>query len=195
MPGAPADYPTLVFADGAAWVAWLERHHATERGVWLKLAKKGAPFRTVTYAEALDGALCYGWIDGQRRGLDETAFVQKFTPRGKRSLWSKRNREHVARLEERGAMRPAGIAAVEAAKADGRWDRAYDAPGSAAVPADLAAALAGVPAAEARFRTLKSQNRYAVLHRVQTAVKPETRARRIAKYVEMLARGETPYPE
>lgn len=189
------DYPTLTFDDRAAWLAWLDENHATGRGVWLRLAKKGAPFRTVTYAEALDVALCHGWIDGQRRGLDEESYLQKFTPRGKRSIWSKRNREHVARLVESGEMRPAGLAAVEAAKADGRWERAYDGPSSAAVPADLAAALAASPAAEARFRTLKSRNRFAILHRVQTAVKPETRARRIAKLVGMLARGETPYPE
>jgi uncharacterized protein YdeI (YjbR/CyaY-like superfamily) len=189
------DYPTLTFDDRAAWLAWLDENHAAERGVWLRLAKKGAPFHTVTYAEALDVALCHGWIDGQARGVDEHSYVQKFTPRGKRSLWSKRNREHVARLVESGEMRPAGLAAVEAAKADGRWDRAYDAPSSAEVPADLAAALAASPAAGARFGTLKSRNRFAILHRVQTAVKPETRARRIANFVEMLERGETPYPE
>lgn len=139
-------------------------------------------------------ALCYGWIDGQSKRVDDTAWVQKFTPRGKRSIWSKRNREHVARLIENGAMQPAGIRAIDAAQADGRWDRAYDGPKASTVPPDLAEALVPYPDACAFFEGLTSKNRYAILHRIQTAVKPETRARRIEKFVGMLQRGETLHP-
>lgn len=189
------DHPVLLFPDRDAWLAWLETNHASAPGVWLRLAKKKSALRTLSVAEALDGALCHGWIDGQRNGMDEDSYLQKFTPRGKRSVWSKVNREHVARLVASGEMRPAGLAAVEAAKADGRWERAYDSPATATVPDDLAAALERSPGAKAFFATLKRQNRYAILHRVQTAVKPETRARRIEKFVAMLERGETPYPQ
>jgi uncharacterized protein YdeI (YjbR/CyaY-like superfamily) len=148
----------------------------------------------VTYAEALDVALCFGWIDGQKRGHDAESFLQKFTPRQKRSLWSKRNREHVERLIAAGEMHPAGLAAVAAAKGDGRWDRAYDSPSTATVPDDLRAALDRHPEASAFFETLTSADRYAILYRIQTAVRPETRARRIAEFVAMLRRGETLHP-
>ena len=192
---APApEYPILSFASPAAFRKWLNAHHASEPGVWLQIAKAGAPRKSVTYAEALDLALCYGWIDGQKKSHDASSFLQKFTPRQKRSAWSKRNREHVARLIASGDMHAAGLAAVEAAKADGRWDRAYDSPSTVTVPDDLQAALDRNPKAKAFFATLKSANRYAILYRVQTAVKPETRARRIADCVAMLQRGETFHP-
>ena len=189
---APAsDYPILFFADRAAFRKWLSAHHASQPGLWLRIAKAGSPRRSITYAEALDLALCFGWIDGQKKSDDAECFLQKFTPRQKRSPWSKRNREHVARLVAAGEMHPAGLAAVEAAKADGRWDRAYDSPGRATVPDDLQAALDAHPKAKAFFATLKGANRYAILYRIQTAVKPETRARRIAEFVAMLQRRET----
>lgn len=193
MPEAKTDYPILHTVDQAAWREWLDAHHASERGVWLRIGRKGSSLASPSQPEALDVALCYGWIDGQAKRHDEESWLQKFTPRGKRSVWSKRNREYVARLIESGAMQPAGLAAVEAAKADGRWDRAYDSPANAVVPADLATALDASPSARAFFETLKGQNRFAILHRIQTAVKPETRARRIEKFVGMLERGETIY--
>jgi uncharacterized protein YdeI (YjbR/CyaY-like superfamily) len=186
-----ADYPVESFASRSEWREWLERHHESERGVWVRFAKKGSGIASVTYAEALDVALCYGWIDGQSKGLDEMTYLQKFTPRGRRSMWSKRNREHVERLIALGEMQPAGLAAIEAAQRDGRWDRAYDSPATAEVPADLAAALRQNAKARSFFETLKGQNRYAILHRIQTSIRPETRARRIAQFVEMLERGET----
>ena len=162
--------------------------------MWLRIAKVGARLKSITYAEALDVALCFGWIDGQKRSHDAQSFLQKFVPRRKRSAWSKRNREHVERLMAAGEMHPAGLAAVAAAKADGRWDRAYDSPATATVPDDLQAALDRNPKARAFFETLTSANRYAILYRIQTAVKPETRARRIAEFVAMLKRHETLHP-
>lgn len=188
------DYPITLFADQTQWAAWLAENHATEPGLWLRIAKKGSELVSVTYAEALDAALCYGWIDGQRRGFDVDSYIQKFTPRRKRSNWSKINRDHVARLIESGAMQLAGLAEIEAAKADGRWHRAYDSPGVSEVPADLQAALDASPAAREFFATLKSSNRYAILYRIQTAVKPETRARRIREFTAMLERRETVHP-
>jgi uncharacterized protein YdeI (YjbR/CyaY-like superfamily) len=186
-----SDYPIVLFADRATFRKWLFAHHASEPGLWLRIAKAASPLRSVTYAEALDVALCFGWIDGQKRAYDADSFLQKFTPRQKRSPWSKRNRERVERLIAAGKMHPAGLTAVEAAKADGRWDRAYDSPGRVTVPDDLQAALAEHPEAKAFFETLKGANRYAILYRIQTAVKPETRARRIAEFVAMLQRRET----
>ncbi|HKN67034.1 MAG TPA: YdeI/OmpD-associated family protein [Gemmatimonadaceae bacterium] len=192
---APApDYPIRLFPDRAAFRKWLSGHHASEPGLWLRIAKAASPLKSVTYAEALDVALCFGWIDGQKKSYDADSFLQKFTPRRKRSAWSKRNREHVARLIAAGEMHAAGLAAVDAAKADGRWDRAYDSPGTAAVPDDLKAALDQHPDAKAFFETLKGANRYAILYRVQAAVKAETRARRIAEFVAMLQRKETLHP-
>lgn len=181
----------MLFADRAQFRAWLDEHHAAQPGLWLRIAKAASPLRSVTYAEALDAALCYGWIDGQRQSYDADSFLQKFTPRRKRSTWSKRNREHVERLSTAGEMRPAGLAEVEAAKADGRWDRAYDSPASATVPSDLQSALDAHPEAKAFFETLTGFRRYAILYRIQAAVKPETRARRVAEFVAMLQRKET----
>jgi len=189
-----SDYPILLFADRAAFRQWLSARHASEPGLWLRIAKAASALQSVTYAEALDIALCFGWIDGQKRSHDADSFLQKFTPRQKRSAWSKRNREHVARLIAAGEMHPAGLAAVEAAKADGRWDRAYDSSGTMTVPADLQAALDERPEAKAFFETLKGSNRYAILYRIQTAVKPESRARRIAEFIAMLQRKETLHP-
>ncbi len=192
---APAsDYPIVLCADRTAFRAWLSAHHASRAGLWLRIAKAASPLRSVTYAEAVDLALCFGWIDGQKRRHDADSFLQKFTPRQKRSPWSKRNRERVERLIAAGEMHPAGLAAVAAAKADGRWDRAYDSPGTATVPDDLQAALDEHPEASAFFETLTSANRYAILYRIQTAVKPETRARRITEFVAMLQRRETLHP-
>lgn len=190
----PTDYPIKLFRNEAAWEKWLDTHHADTRGVWLRIAKARSSVKSLSYAEALDVALCYGWIDGQARSFDEDTYLQKFTPRGKRSTWSKRNREHIERLTAAGRMKPAGLAAVEAAKADGRWDRAYDSPANASIPPDLQAAFDAHPEARAFFDTLNSQNRYAILHRIQTAVRPDTRARRIEKFIGMLQRGETIYP-
>lgn len=194
MPGSAADYPVLHLADQSAWAEWLEQHHSSERGIWLRLARRASELRSPSFDEARDTALCYGWIDGQAKSYDAESWLQKFTPRGKRSTWSKRNREHCERLIRSGAMRPAGLAAIEAAKQDGRWDRAYDSPATAEVPPDLRAALQADPDALAFFETLNSRNRFSILHRVQTAVKPETRARRIENFVRMLHRGETPHP-
>lgn len=194
MTPAP-DYPIVHFADRAAFRKWLSAHHASSPGLWLQIAKAGAPHKSVTYAEALDVALCFGWIDGQKKSQDAHAFLQKFTPRQKKSGWSKRNREHVERLTAAGEMHASGQAAVDAAKADGRWDRAYDSASAAKVPDDLQAALDAKPKARAFFEKLNAANRYAILYRVQTAVKPETRARRIAEFVAMLVRGETLHPQ
>src|SRR5690606_8128329 len=178
-------------ASAAEWEAWLEQHHASEPEVWLRLAKKGDGARTVSRAEALEVALCYGWIDGLARTQDERYWLQRFTPRTRRSKWSKINCEAAEALIRAGRMKPAGLAAVEAAKADGRWAAAYAPPSEIEVPADLAAALAENPRAAAFFRELDSRNRYSILYRIQDAKKPETRARRIEKFVAMLARGET----
>jgi uncharacterized protein YdeI (YjbR/CyaY-like superfamily) len=188
-PGAAA-LPVLLFEDQDAWAAWLDEHHAGAPGVWLRLAKKNAALRSLPYAEALDVALCYGWIDSQKKSHDESSWLQKFTPRGPKSLWSKINCEKVRALSDAGRMRPAGLRAVEQAQADGRWDAAYDSQRTASVPADLAAALEGNAAAKAFFSALDGANRYAVLFRVQTATTPAARAKRIAALVAMLARGE-----
>lgn len=187
----PDDAPRLTVPDAAAWRTWLDEHEHDPDGVWLVLAKKGTEEPTsLTYAQALDEALCSGWIDGQRRGTDDTTFLQKFTPRRARSLWSQRNIEHVARLTEAGRIRARGVTEIERARADGRWDRAYAGPATAVVPDDLLAALDAVPGARERFDALNAQGRYSVLHPVLTAATPETRARRIARAVEAL--GATP---
>ncbi|HZU18474.1 MAG TPA: YdeI/OmpD-associated family protein [Candidatus Dormibacteraeota bacterium] len=186
--------PVLSFPSPAAWADWLAREHARSSGVWLKVARKGSGAGGVGYQEALDVALRYGWIDGRKRRLDDRHWLQRFTPRGPRSGWSKVNRERVERLIEAGEMRPAGLREVERAKADGRWQAAHDPPSRAAVPEDLERALAADERARARFATLDGRNRYAILHRIQTAKRPETRARRIQTYVAMLSRGETIYP-
>jgi len=186
----------FVVADAAAWRAWLDRHEGDSDGVWLVLAKKGTTEpTTLTYAEALDEALCSGWIDGQKRSLDAATFLQRFTPRRTASLWSERNIGLVAALTADGRMRPRGQAEIDRAKADGRWERAYAGASSAQVPDDLAAALSVSPSAAALFATLNGTNRYAVLHRIMTASNATTRANRLAKLVTMLERGETPYPQ
>ncbi|GAA1602154.1 YdeI/OmpD-associated family protein [Kribbella hippodromi] len=187
----------LIVVDAAAWRAWLDERHADQpEGVWLVLARKGFTTPTsLTYAEALDEALCYGWIDGQKKSRDERTSVQRFTPRRARSTWSQRNVGKVAQLEADGRMHSAGRAEVERAKADGRWEKAYAAPSKQEVPEDLAAALAAEPKAQAMFEILTSANRFAVVYRVNGAKRPETRARRIAQFVEQLSRGETVYPQ
>lgn len=178
------------FKNAKAFEAWLSTHHATADGLWLMIARRGARQRSVTYAEAVEIALCWGWIDGQKKGLDDQHFLQRFTPRRARSIWSKINVEKAAALVDAGRMRAPGHAQIEAAKADGRWAQAYDGARTAVVPDDLLAALDAEPQAKAFFATVNAANRYAVLWRIQTAVKPETRAKRIAQLVAMLARGE-----
>jgi uncharacterized protein YdeI (YjbR/CyaY-like superfamily) len=186
----------LILADAAAWHEWLGENHQTSDGVWLVLAKKDVTDPTsLVVADALDEALCHGWIDGQRKARDEFTFLQRYTPRRSRSTWSKRNVEYIARLDKAGRMQPAGWAEVDRAKADGRWDKAYGGAANLEIPADLAAAVAAVPDAQAMFDILTSANRFAVVHRVNDAKREETRARRIAQFVEQLSRGETIYPQ
>lgn len=185
-----AEFPTHAFPGARAFADWLAEHHATADGVWIRFAKKASGIPSITYAEALEEALCWGWIDGQSKRVDDVWYLQKFTPRRARSIWSKINCARVTALIDAGRMQPAGIAEVERAQKDGRWERAYDSPSRATVPEDLAAALAKNKRASAFFDDLDSRNRYAILHRVQTAKKPETRARRIAEFVAMLARHE-----
>ena len=184
------ELPILLFATPAEFEAWLEDGHAESGGVWLKIAKKGAPEPSVTYAEALEVALCFGWIDSQKRGHDEGHFLQRFTPRRPRGRWSKINREKAEALLAAGAMRPAGLAEVEAAQADGRWEAAYAGQRTAQVPDDLKRELNANPAAREFFAGLDSANRYAVIYRLNEAKKPETRERRLRKFVAMLERGE-----
>jgi uncharacterized protein YdeI (YjbR/CyaY-like superfamily) len=186
-----ADPPVKSFRTPAAWAKWLAGHHGDEGGVWLKFAKKGTGVTTVTYAEALEVALCWGWIDAQVKRFDETYYLQRFVPRRPRSKWSKLNRESAERLIAAGAMREPGMRAVERARADGRWAAAYDSPANAVVPDDLERALRKNRKAREFFGTLSSQNRYAILFRIEDAKRPETRARRIAQFGEMLERGET----
>lgn len=188
------DLPIIPFASADAWEAWLEEHHEASGGLWLKIAKKGSGIDTVSYAQALEAALCYGWIDSQKASFDDSYFLQRFTPRRPRSKWSKVNRNKVTELIERGAMKQAGLREVERARADGRWDAAYDAPSTATVPDDLRRELEYNEKARDFFATLDSANRYAILYRIQEAKKPETRARRIDKYVAMLADHKKPYP-
>jgi uncharacterized protein YdeI (YjbR/CyaY-like superfamily) len=191
----PDELPELLILDAGAWREWLLTNHEGE-GVWLVLAKKGTTEPTrLTYDEALEDALCFGWIDGQVKRRDERTYRQRFTPRRARSAWSQRNVGLIERLSEEGRMRPAGLAAVERAKQDGRWEAAYAGQATIAVPEDLAAALAAEPTAQAMFETLSSQNRYAVLYRVGEAKRADTRARRIERFVAMLARGETLHPQ
>lgn len=191
-----ADPPQLIVRDAAAWRTWLAENVDEQAGVWLVLAKKGTMDPTsLSYAAALEEALCHGWIDGQARRRDEGTYVQRFTPRRRRSMWSQRNVGIVERLTAEGRMHPQGLSEVARAKADGRWEVAYAGPATADIPADLAEALAARPEAQAMFENLTSQNRFAVLHRLGAAKRQETRARRIEQYVDMLARGETFYPQ
>ena len=186
--------PVLVFSGPKEWEDWLAKHHDTAKGVWVTFAKKGVDTATVTYPEAVEIALCQGWIDGQAAGLDESFWLQRFTRRGPRSKWSQINCARAERLIEAGRMQPAGHAAIEAARQDGRWDAAYAPPSTATVPPDLQAALDANPDAAAFFATLTGTNRYAFLYRVADAKRPETRARRIEHFVEMLGRGQTLHP-
>lgn len=188
--------PELIVRDQEAWRAWLAEHFTDTVGVWLVLAKKGTTDPTaLTYDHALEEALAHGWIDGQKKSRDGHTFKQRFTPRRSRSPWSARNVGIVARLTADGRMHPSGLVEVERAKADGRWDAAYAGQASAGVPEDLANALAGNPRAAAMFEILASQNRYAIVYRLGSVKRPETRARKLAHFVEMLANGETIYPQ
>ena len=188
-----AELPELLVPDVRAWRSWLKEHHDASPGVWLVLHKKGGTVTELTYDDALEEALCFGWIDGQVARRDEGSYRQRMTPRSKRSSWSARNVDHVARLEREGRMHDAGRAAVAAAKADGRWEAAYAGQASAAVPDDLASAIAANPRAHAMFEVLTAANRFAILHRLTTIKRPETRVRKITEFVEMLARYETPH--
>jgi uncharacterized protein YdeI (YjbR/CyaY-like superfamily) len=186
--------PVVSFASRAKWKAWLAKNHTTSSGVWLEIAKKGSGIASVSYPEAIEIALCFGWIDGQKAAGDDDRWRQRFTPRTPRSRWSKINREKATELVERGAMKPAGLREVEAAKADGRWDAAYAGQGSITVPQDLRDALHRNKKARAFFETLDSTNRYAVLYRIHDAKKPETRRARIEKFVTMLEEHRTLHP-
>ena len=192
--GADDRLPKIAFPSSAEWEEWLEHNHARSEGVWIKMAKKDAGIESVRYPEVLDSALCFGWIDGRREALDERYFLQRFTPRRSRSRWSRINREKADRLIAEGRMRPAGLVEVERAKADGRWEGAYEGQRTSSVPDDLKRELEVRPKARAFFAELSSQNRYAILYRLQDAKKPQTRARRLAKFVAMLEAGETIYP-
>jgi uncharacterized protein YdeI (YjbR/CyaY-like superfamily) len=186
----PSEFPEIGFADQAAFAAWLAEHSDTP-GVWIKIAKKGTGIASVNHDQALEEALRHGWIDGTARRVDDVWYLQKFTPRTRKSRWSKINRASAERMIAEDRMFPRGLQEVEAAKADGRWEAAYASAATSTVPDDLAAALSASPSAEAFFKTLTSQNRYSILYRVEEAKRPETRARRIEKFVAMLERGET----
>jgi uncharacterized protein YdeI (YjbR/CyaY-like superfamily) len=189
MAGETLASPQL-FKSREAWAAWLERNHNQSTGLWLQIAKKGSGSRSVTYGEAVEIALCYGWIDGQKKPYDDEIWLQRFVPRSRRSIWSKINREKAEALIASGEIKPAGLAAIEQAKQSGRWDSAYDSPRGAAIPSDFQAALDASPRANAFFETLDKTNRYAVLWRIQTVKKAETRARKIGQFIEMLERRE-----
>ena len=190
-PAIPPDATPALFKIAEAFEDWLKQHHATADSLWLQIAKRGAHATGITYPEAVEIALCWGWIDGQKQGLDDQHFLQRFTPRRPHSVWSRINVDKVAALIAAGRMQAPGCAQIEAAKADGRWAQAYDGARTSAVPDDLLAALDAEPSAKAFFATVNAANRYAVLWRIQTAIKADTRARRIAQLVAMLARGET----
>ena len=191
---AAGEQPVLPFATKKAWVKWLAKNGAVSDGLWLRFAKKASGIPTVTFDEALEAALCYGWIDGLRKSDGDEYFLQRFTPRRKRSTWSKRNRDKVEALIASGEMQAGGLAEIERAKADGRWAAAYDSPKNITVPPDLQAAFDKTPRLKTCFDTLSSQNRYAILFRLHGAKKPETRAKRLAQFVEMLSKGEKIYP-
>ena len=182
--------PIRLFATQTAWAAWLEKNHRNSRGLWLRLGKKGSGLHSVSYSEALEVALCYGWIDGQKRGESERAWLQRFLPRSTKSIWSKINRDKATGLIACGRMKVAGLEAVDAAKKSGSWDAAYDSPKSALVPKDFQTALDASPPVREFFRALDGANRYAVLFRIQTVKKAETRARKIREFVKMLERNE-----
>jgi uncharacterized protein YdeI (YjbR/CyaY-like superfamily) len=187
------EHPTLPFANKKKWADWLAKQHDKSSGVWLKISKKDSGTSSVTYEEALDVALCYGWIDGQKKGFDDKYWLQKFTPRGLKSIWSKINTEKTERLIASGEMKPAGLKAIEAAKQDGRWEAAYASQKNISIPEDFQAALDKNQQAKAFFSTLNSVNRYAILFRIHNAKRPETRTKRIQQFLEMLQRGEKIY--
>jgi uncharacterized protein YdeI (YjbR/CyaY-like superfamily) len=186
--------PTMTCATQREWEAWLDEHHADTPGLWLQIARQATGLRSVSYAEALESALCYGWIDGQKAALDDQHWLQKFTPRRRKSVWSKVNCAKAEALIAAGRMRPAGLRQVELARADGRWEAAYDSQRTIAVPPDFQRALDERVEARAFFSTLNSANRYAVLRRILMAKRPETRSARITKFIEMLSRRETIFP-
>lgn len=187
-------YPILLFKDQDAWKKWLDKNHAQSSGLWLRLAKKTSGIKSVSYLEAIEVALCYGWIDGQKKSDDEQHWLQKFTPRRKKSIWSKINKDKAILLIETGKMQIAGLQEIELAKKDGRWDKAYDSARTATVPEDLQEAFSKSPEAEIFFKTLESHNRYAILFRLQNAKKAETRAKLIEKFIGMLLRQEKVHP-
>ncbi len=186
--------PVIPFTDAEDWERWLDEHHDSAPGLWLKLAKKDAQIASVTYAQAVELALCFGWIDGQKGAYDERWWLQRFTPRGPRSRWSRINREKAQQLERAGRLRPAGLREVQRAGADGRWEAAYDGQARVTVPEDLQRELDRDPTTRAFFESLESHNRYAILYRIHEAKRPETRARRIARFMEMLRAGERVHP-
>ena len=188
------ELPIIPFASAGAWEAWLEENHGASDGLWIKFARKGSGIESISFTEALNVALCYGWIDSQANGFDDQYWLQRFTPRRSRSKWSKRNRDKARRLIAEGRMKPAGLREVERARADGRWDAAYDPQSTATVPEDLRRELEKDVGAREFFATLDSANRYAILHRIQDARRPETRARRIEKYVAMLHDAKRLHP-
>lgn len=188
------DLPVRLFRSQKAWETWLARHFDSSPGLWLKVARKSAMLRSVTYQETLDVALCHGWIDGQRRSCDDESYLQRFTPRGPRSIWSKINRAKALELIERGRMRAGGLATIERAKQNGQWEAAYDSHRTATEPEDFTTALGNNPKAKAFFATLNSQNRYAILFRIQTATRDETRRKRIDQFISMLEKHEKFYP-
>ncbi len=190
MTAESSEYPALTVDTRKAWSQWLKRNHTSSEGVWLRFFRKGSGRQDLTYEQALEEALCYGWIDGQVKPNDSASWLQKFTPRRRKSVWSKRNRDRVTRLISEGRMKPAGLKVIQAAKDDGRWDKAYDSPAQMQVPPDFLAALKKDPGAYKFYKTLNRANTYAIAWRVQTAKKPETRARRMATLLAMLARGE-----
>ena len=188
------DLPVIPLQSQEEWEEWLADNHATSNGVWLQFFKKASGKKTITHAEALDEALCYGWIDGQSKSYDDESWLQKFTPRRARSVWSKVNIQNVERLIQAGKMKPAGLQQIEAAKLDGRWERAYDSPSNATVPDDFLQELEKDKKAKAFFDTLNKANTYAIIYRLQTAKKPETRQRRMRAILEMLSKGEKFHP-
>jgi uncharacterized protein YdeI (YjbR/CyaY-like superfamily) len=192
--GSQDGLPRILFPSAVDWERWLEEHHAESEGVWIKMAKKDTGIESVRYPEVLEAAHCFGWIDGRREALDERYFLQRFTPRRARSRWSRINREKAEALIADARMRPAGLAEVERARADGRWAAAYEGQRRITIPEDLQRELDARPEAGAFFAGLSSQNRYAILYRLQDAKRPETRARRLAKFLAMLEAGETIHP-
>jgi uncharacterized protein YdeI (YjbR/CyaY-like superfamily) len=185
-----SEFVVKIFKDKKGWSTWLEKNQAISRGLWLRIAKKSANIKSINYAEALEIALCFGWIDGQKKSYDESTWLQKFTPRGPRSIWSKINREKARELIKNGQMKPAGVKAIERAKENGQWDAAYDPQSKTTLPNDLQTELDKNPEAKTFYATLNSVNRYAILFRLQTAKKPETRAKRLHQFISMLENHE-----